>query len=201
MNIVVPSVYYFIHILYTLVEMDLHNNNRIFGLPAGVLYGQHDRTDELNERMSARNMSDAPLEPNYDPRPASTKYALFPMADRRPIYAESNTPMDTYNPAFNFNPGTSRAPSSGYRSNIDTETVLRNQTFALQHGAAQSVYVPSSRSDLYNNTVEQKPGAPQPHPDLFAQPQFSHALHPNVASREIGRDQFFNHTRTQLRGL
>lgn len=183
--------------------MELHNNNnhRIFGLPAGVFYGQQDRTDELNQRMSARNMSDAPLEPNYDPRPVSTKYALFPMADRRPTHAEPTAPQVAYHPASNFNPGTSRAPSSGYRSNVDLETVLRNQTFALQHGASQSVYIPSSRSDLYNNTVELKPGAPQPHPDLFAQPQFSRALHPNVASREIGMDAFFNHTRTQLRGL
>jgi hypothetical protein len=154
--------------------------------------------------MSIRNLPDAQLEPNYDPRPVSTKYALFPMADRRPTHPEPAMPATQYNPELNFNPGTSRAPSSGYRSSIDTETVLRNQTFALQHGASQSVYIPSSKSDLYNNTVVQNPGAPyiqQPHPDLFAQPQFSRELHPNVASREIGMDAFFNHTRNQLRGL
>jgi hypothetical protein len=181
--------------------MDLQNNHRILGLPAGVLYGQQDRTEELNQRMSSRNFADAPLEPNYDPRPVSTKYSLFPIADRRPVQVEPPPTYATYNMAMQFNPGSDRAPSSGYRNNVDVETILRNQTFALQHGATQSVYIPSSKSDLYNNTIVSTPGVPQPHPELFTQPQFSHSVHPNVAGQEIGNNRFFNHTRTQLRGL
>jgi hypothetical protein len=41
----------------------------------------------------------------------------------------------------------------------------------------------------------------QPHPKLFVQPQFSNELHENVQNNQIGKDRFFNHTRTQLRNL
>ena len=40
------------------------------------------------------------------------------------------------------------APFSGFVENVDVESVLRNQIFALQKND-QAVYVPSSKSDLY----------------------------------------------------
>jgi len=180
--------------------MDLRDTNQILGLTAGIVNGQHERTDELNDRIAQRNMVDTPLEPNFAPRATPTKCVLFPAFDQRPLSTVDKASYPTYNQAAHFNPGSDRAPSSGYRNNIDLETVLRNQTVALQHGASQGVYVPSSKSDLYNNTVEATYGT-QPHPDLFARPQFDQRLHHNVSSGEIGADRFFNHTRTQLRNL
>ena len=90
------------------------------------------------------------------------------------------------------------APTSGFTRSVDVETTLRNQTFALQHGASQSVYVPSSASELYNVSVVSSPSV-QPHPDLFARQQFSNQVHPNLVDTSIGNNRFFNHTRTQLR--
>jgi hypothetical protein len=85
--------------------------------------------------------------------------------------------------------------------NIDTETMLRNQNFAIQNGMGQDVYVPSSQSDLYKVTVD--PGQSQiqqPNPLLFQQFTFDKTPHRNIASNPtIGRDTFFNNTRTQLR--
>jgi hypothetical protein len=121
--------------------------------------------------------------------------------NRRKTFSEPVVPYLDYNQKINFNPGSQRAPPSGFFNNVDTETILRNQTFALQRGAEQSVYVPSSNSDLYKVNVPQ--GSirdPQPPPELFYRPQFDQTLHQNVQGANIGRDRFFNHTRTQLRG-
>ena len=81
---------------------------------------------------------------------------------------------------------------------IDIETTLRNQTFAKQRGLGQDMYVPSSESDLYKVSVVSRPSE-QPHMGLFSQNTFSNRAHPNVENTTIGKDKFFNHTRTQLR--
>ena len=59
--------------------MNLQDNQNIIGLPTGVLYGQHERTDELNKRISHRNIPDIPLEPHYAPRSVQTKHTIFPI--------------------------------------------------------------------------------------------------------------------------
>jgi hypothetical protein len=195
------SIFY-IYILYILDEMELQsNNNRILGVPEGIYYGQNERVDELNARINTRHFPDSPLEPNFDPRSIPTKQSRFPIVNRRKSFHEPVVPYLDYNQKANFNPGTHRAPPSGFLNNIDTETILRNQTFALQKGAEQAVYVPSSNSDMYkvivpNGSINEQ----QPHPELFTRQQFDQSLHPNVQGTNIGRDRFFNHTRTQLRG-
>ena len=105
-----------------------------------------------------------------------------------------------YNLQINFNPGSQRAPPSGYMNNIDIETRLRNQHFALQHGAEQGIYVPSSSSDLYRTRVPLgSQQDPQPHPDLFQIPEFDQSPNQNIADSGIGKEFLYNHTRTQLR--
>ena len=178
--------------------MNYQMNYEIQGVHQGVQYGQNARVDELNERINDRFVPDSPLEPNFDPRPVSTKYAHFPIINRRKMVNEPSIPYPEYNQHINFTPMTSRGPSSGYRKNVDVENGLRNQEYALQHGADQNVYVPASNSDLYRISIVSKP-TEQPHPNLFVQPQFSSMPHPNVENSVIGREQFFNHTRTQLR--
>jgi hypothetical protein len=178
--------------------MNIQQNQNIHGLPSGVSYGQDERVDELNTRLSNRHFADSPLKPNYDPRPVQTKMTLFPVVKHAKQMTGTASQYPDYNISANFNPGNDRGPVNGFIQNIDTETILRNQTFALQHGASQSVYVPSSSSELYNVQVVSRPSI-QPHLDLFSRPSFTQQLHPNLEGANIGNDRFFNHTRTQLR--
>lgn len=166
-------------------------NGLIDGVHREIIVSQHERTDELNQRIGSRQFSDMPLEPNYSPRPLSTKYNL-------PMIVAPTVPIQQYvehNVAQNFNPATRRGPYKAYMRNVDTETVLRNQTMALQH-SSQSVYVPSSTSDLYRVDVVGRPVA-QPYAGLFEKPVLADRTRPNLAG--IGQDRFFNSTRTQLR--
>ena len=198
----VISIFY-IWILYILDEMDLQlNNDKILGVPVGISYGQNERVDELNERIETRHFPDSPLQPNFDPRSIPTKYSKFPIINRRKSMDEPVIPYLDYNQSVNFNPGTHRAPPSGFLNNIDTETILRNQTFALQRGGEQGVYIPSSQSDLYQVYLPKGSiNEPQPHPELFNKMDFKQDLHINLQGNKVGRDRFFNHTRTQLRGI
>ena len=178
--------------------MDYQINNKIYGVPEGVSYGQHERVDELNDRISSRYFSDKPLQPNYNPRSIPTKYSLFPIVNRRKEVKEVLNTYPDYNGYDNFNPGTAKAPPCGFINNVDTETILRNQAFALQH-ADQNVYIPSSQSDLYKVEVVSRPSE-QPHPLLFNRFTFDGRQHQNMEKSNIGKDIFSNHTRTQLRG-
>jgi hypothetical protein len=180
--------------------MEISNQNTILGLPEYLYYGQNERVDELNDRIQTRHFPDSPLQPNFDPRPVPTKYAHFPIINRRTPLKEPVIPYLDYNSSVNFNPGTQNAPPSGYFNNIDLENRLRNQHFALQHGAEQNVYVPSSTSDMYRVVLPSgSQQDPQPFPNLFDRPQFDSSPNPNVASTNIGKDMLYNHTRTQLR--
>jgi hypothetical protein len=77
--------------------------------------------------------------------------------------------------------------------------MLRNQYFALQKGADQAIYVPSSSSDLYGFLAVGRKEQ-QTHPILFETPSFDNIPNANLHP-SIGSDRFLNHTRTQLRGL
>ena len=185
------------------------------GIIQGFYCGQQDRVDELNTRIQSRFIPDNALRPNYDPRPVSTKYSLFPTIDRKTPSKEYLKPSTEYLGGATFGLGglgkgkgkeskgetpTSFSPlitNSPFIRNIDTETILRNQTVALQNGIGQSVYVPSSTSDLYNTSVVSRP-SDQPFPDLFVKPTFSTNI-PPIANQNIGKSDFFNFTRTQLR--
>lgn len=179
------------------------SNNKIQGIMPnvpGILYGQYQRLDELNTRISSRQFSDNPLQPNYDPRPVSTKYSHFPIIERRK--ATSSIPLAKYldySAKSNFAPMTSKGHYDAYFQNINTESGLRNQYFGLQKYADQSLYVPSSSSDLYNVIAVGRQEA-QTHPSLFEKRVFDRSPHSNENST-IGCDRFSNHTRTQLRGL
>lgn len=175
------------------------DNNKLYGVAEGVQYGQNERVDELNSRISSRQFPDSPLEPNFTPRAIPTKYSKFPMMNRRKELNEPVIPYLQYNSNVNFSPGSSRAPPSGILNNINTESALRNQFFALQKGVGQNEFVPSSTSDLYNVSVISRPEE-QPYPLLFNRPSFDSREHPNNVGLNVGKETFFNHTRTQLRG-
>jgi hypothetical protein len=178
------------------------NPNKIYGIPEGVSYGQNDRVDELNDRISARGVSDYALPSNFDPRPTQTRFTMFPALDsRRPVNTQIESNYD-YAAETNFTPPIGgRGPVSGFLNHVDAESNLRNQFFALQKGAGQGVYIPSSKSDLYRVTVPHIPGE-QTHPLLFERTQFDSRLHPNIVSAPaVGKDVFNKYTRFQLRDL
>jgi len=179
----------------------MNEEARINDLPEGLYRGQYARTDELNSRIMERNEPESPLPPNFSPRPVLSKYALFPMLDSRMKSNEQINTNENYSLTNNFTPPVMKnGPVSGVINNINTESDLRNMNYALQKGAGQDVYIPSSDSDLYKVTVTNSPSV-QPYPGLFTQQHFSQVVHENVTDApHIGSDVFRNNTRTQLRG-
>lgn len=168
--------------------------NALHGVINGVYYCNLDRTEQLNERLYKRNIPSGTLQPSFSLRPVSTKYDYMSIFDRRP---QSNVEIQRQ-PAFNnqhtFNPGNSVAPWSGFATNVNQESKLRNQFFALQK-CEQSNWVPSSNSDLYNTVVVGR-NETQPHPYLFKEENFQE-FNPN--SQELGYNLWNNHTRQQLK--
>lgn len=171
------------------------------GVHTGVSYGQHDRVDELNDRIQSRQFSDKPLAPNFSSRPVVTKYSRFQIADRRAPYIEQIHPVEAHNLQTNFSPATQRGPPATMLQNIDLESALRNQNVAFQRKSLQSTYVPDSSSELFKVRVHSTLG-PNPHPSLFSHPP-TQSVPREAAMRgmNIGKDLFNNNTRTQLRAL
>ena len=167
-----------------------------------LYYSNDNRVQELNERLLNRNQPDEPLPPNFDPRPTPTKYTHFPVLDQRmpttiPIESNFNTSLEK-----SFAPPVMKTGAVyGFINQVDQESNLRNQYFALQRGADQSCYVPSSDSDMYHVVLPQPTTRKeeQVFPLLFEKPAFSGDLHPNLVDRPIGMDTYHNHTRTQNR--
>ena len=106
--------------------------------------------EEDNRRIYDRNIPSAKLQPYLDVRPVMTKYSYLPIVDPRRQLDTKLNELPTYNINSTFNPGNDMAPWSGFASNINTESILRNQIYALQ-SCSQSEYVPSSNSDLYSD--------------------------------------------------
>ena len=147
-------------------------------------------TESINNRISIRNIPSHSMQPYFSMRPASTKYTLLPIVEPR---IKSKVKLETF-PYFNtsntFNPGDRVAPWSGFVHNIQTESELRNQVYALQH-CSKSVYVPSSTSDLYSYKSQNTEKINQPHPLLF-QTDFFPQCTKQINS---GDKLFFNNTR------
>ncbi len=152
-------------------------------------------SNELNERIYDRNIPSGPLQPYIDVRPVMTKYSIMPIVDPRAPIKSPMVQMPTYNIENTFNPGNTQSPWSGFATNINTESELRNQVFALQK-CSQSKYVPSSSSNLYINTIPQQGNISQPFPELFRKEKFQ-SFDPNCEN--VGKNIFNNYTRMQLR--
>jgi hypothetical protein len=105
-----------------------------------------------NSRIYERNLPSAPLQQYTSFRSVPTKYSHMPIVDPRSDPA-SFTPvsiMPTYKVNATFNPGNTAGPWSGYATNIDSESVLRDQVYPLSD-CLQSKFIPGSNSDMYVN--------------------------------------------------
>ena len=165
------------------------------GVVEGVYYCQYGRTQQLSDRMFDRNIPSSNLQMLYSIRPVSTKPAIMPILDMRKPATVPIRVEPTYNINKTFNPGSS-APWSGFATNVNEESRLRNQFFALQR-CEQANYVPSSNSDLYKAYVVSRP-VHQTHPLLFKQPDPG-AFNPNPCN--MGKKLFYNHTRQDVLNL
>ncbi len=136
--------------------------------PDNVIFGQYERTEELNERYNQRLHTNAKVEYQFGARPVETRYVKFGTVDQR-YSALAPTKIYSgvmYDPKTHFLPSQAQGPWTTFASNVDVETVLRNQVYALQK-SEQSSYVPSSSSDLYNTIITTDLSIVQPHPGLF----------------------------------
>ena len=88
------------------------------------------------------------------------------------------------------------APWSGFATKINVESELRNQIYALQ-SCSQAVYVPDSKSDLYNPTFHNNSNSKQ-NELLFKKENFD-KFNPNTEN--LGYLKFNNCTRQQLRNV
>lgn len=181
--------------------MNLNNNpDSIHGVVHGLWLGQNERVETLNDRIAERQHISGPApQPNFNARPSSTKYSLFPIIDRRtqPIVPIDSTPM--YNTVEHFVPATSNGPVSTYLANIDVETVLQNRHLVHQKGADQGVYVPSSKSDLYGFSPVGRQEDMGDRELLFRRNTVATKT-PEIAM-QLGQDRFNNNTRVQLRNM
>ena len=180
-------------------RMDLNDNPNVTGAINGLWEGQQSRLDELDSRLAERQFPDRPLQPNFGLRPVPTKYSHFPIIERRTQPTVPIMRQEMYNPATNFSPATSNGPVASYLANIDLETVLQNRHVALQHGADQGVYVPSSKSDLYGFAAVGRQEDMGERSMIFD--KYTLATKGSDVARQVGQDRFHNNTRTQLRGL
>lgn len=157
--------------------------------------------NETNQRIYDRNIPSQMLQPYINVRPVMTKYSYLPIVDPRKELNVKMENLPTFNPHTVFNPGNTQSPWSGFAANINTESDLRNQVFALQK-CSQSVYVPNSNSDLYNYSFNQSQQYQQyqPHDLLFNKQSFDN-FNPNPNSNIVGSQIFSNPTRVQVRDL
>ena len=151
-----------------------------------------------NSRIYERNIPSQPLQPYLDVRAVSTKYSFLPIVDPRKQNNVRLIKAPTFDPHTIFNPGNTQSPWSGFVTNINRESELRNQIFALQK-CSQSTYVPDSKSDLYQYSFFPK-HIQQTHPLLFQKEQFD-AFNPNPDNKIVGFGSFNNSTRSQIKDL
>lgn len=157
------------------------------------------RQQTIYLRSYERNIPSQILQPYLDSRPVQTKYSILPVIDLRKQIETPLVQQSTYTPETIFNPGNDSGPWSGYVSNINHESELRNQIFALQ-SCSQAAYVPSSKSDLYQLKWNNNNNNNQPFPELFKKEKFS-PNNPNQNPNKIGFALFNNATRQQTKDL
>uniref|UniRef100_A0A6C0KQD2 Uncharacterized protein n=1 Tax=viral metagenome TaxID=1070528 RepID=A0A6C0KQD2_9ZZZZ len=151
------------------------------------------------ERSYERNIPSQPLQPYLDARPVQTKFSIFPIIDPRMQIQTPLIQQATYSPETVFNPGNDFGPWSGYSSNVNKESELKNQIYANTY-CSQASYIPSSNSSLYKINWQNQYRPEQPFPDLFKTEQFC-PVNPNLNPNVVGFALFNNSTRSQTKDL
>jgi hypothetical protein len=164
---------------------------------SSFICSSHDITNEINQKILERNFAYGYLDVLLSPRSQPTKY-VKPYAVADPLCSPK---IFHYNTTKTFNPG-DKGSWSGYVTNINNESILRNQIYALQK-FPQSDFVPGSNSDLYNSTI---PNINNNNVEML----FPNLFNSNIVSSELKSEKndktphnlgnlFNNHTRQQLK--
>lgn len=159
----------------------------------------HVNQNEINNTIYQRNIPSENMQVNLSQRSVSTKYAHFPILDSR---KESNVLLNYSRPYDSnemFFPGNSKPHFCGFAQNVDLESTLRNQFFALQK-ADQAAYIPNSNSNLYENNINFINTNKNLDNELLFNKEDFDDFNPNL-SNIIGNDIFLNSTRVQLKNL
>jgi hypothetical protein len=157
------------------------------------------RDQELNKRIFERNIPSHTIEPVFSVNPVATRYTKMHIMDNNENNLE--TPIaykNQYQTSTTFYPGDRKPNWNGFVTNVDKESQLRNQFFALQK-CDQAYYIPETKSDLYvnhniptgkkhENSIDEK------EPLVFQQQRFEN-FNPNIFS--VGNLLFNNSTRVQ----
>ena len=172
-----------------------------------------DNTDylvnEINERILERTMATGNTDVLISPRPTSTLFTLPLQNVIPPANCEPRIMKYISDPKSSFLPCTTNGTWSKYSSNINTESILRNQVYALQN-APQATYVPNSTSDLYNSTIQKSsnstaqglyPNLPTSISEYNMEKPYANAnvLNHYSPSVNLGNNLFNNATRQQLK--
>ena len=150
--------------------------------------------NQLNERLNHRYFPSQELQPNFDPRPISTKYSHF-MTQDPPV--QSSTELRNY-PEYKtsqvFYTGNAKAPVQHALQNVDVDSLLTNRFMALQKND-KAFYIPPSQSELYSlsSKIRDKPKS-----QLF---EFNVSKKINMDKCELAPKQFNNSTRYNLKNL
>ena len=156
-----------------------------------------DRTDELNQRILARNIPSGDLDILIESRPQPTKYVHLQTVDNNQCMVSEK--KEAYNITQTFNPGTGNGPWTGFMNKIDDESVLRNQMTPLQNND-HLVYIPKDTSDLYRNTMPYLASVDSQFIHLFEKPVVSNTSNENLESNiNLATNIFNNDTRQQLK--
>jgi hypothetical protein len=164
-----------------------------------IRFNNYDKNNAINSELFNRNFPSSNLTMNFPFRPVSTKYTLMPTINNVIKSVEPIKNYNMYDLSNTFFPGTRKPHFCGFASNVDKESTLRNQFFALQK-ADQSRYIPDSTSDLYETNIEQLPQKVNLDATLLFNETKFNDFNPNL-SNSIGHELFYNSTRVQLKDL
>ena len=157
------------------------------------------KQNSINSEILNRNIPSSGLTMNFSFRPVNTKYTFMPSVAPIVKSVEPIQNYENYDTSSVFFPGTRKMHFCGFASNIDRESTLRNQFFALQK-ADQKTYIPASTSDLYENKINfVNNNENLDNHLLFREEQFQD-FNPNRFST-IGNELFYNSTRVQLKNI
>jgi len=158
-----------------------------------------EKNNNINQEIYNRNFPSQQLNMNFSPRSVSTKYSTLPILDHR---KETSVPMNNY-PIYDSNstffPGNAKPHFCGFANNIDLESSLRSQFFALQK-ADQAKYIPSSSSNLYENPINFINTNKDLNNHLLFREESFDNFNPSLSSN-IGNEIFLNSTKVQLKNL
>jgi hypothetical protein len=153
-----------------------------------------DYDNELNQRIMSRIMPSQELAPAFSPRPEPTKYSQFKTHTKK---LTNNIPLRKYD-YFNTNnvffTGNTKPPIQFALDNVDLESRLRNQFFALQKND-QAFYIPDTTSQLYNHDNKIQ-GLPNQHDTQ----KINYTIETNTKCN-LAPNTFNNSTRYNLKNL